>query len=603
MKNKNSISPKTKTQVRLRKIAIISGSALLIGGIIWKVVLGTAAVVKSTDSLAAYTPASGPQISGFSWSKLITVDHAQVLDTMDLVDFPLYVELEMNELKSVSNGGNVENTDGYDIVFSGDNDHQLDHQIEEYDPATGRLIAWVRLPILFHDVDTELKISCGNAGNTSSQSTENVWGQDYTAVWHMSNNPQNCEQDDAAGTYNAPAYGSMNSNDLVTGKLGDAIDFDGSNDYMPIKNKSFTDPGEIQEITVSAWVNTTYNSNSTNSNWSIVDFDRSKYFNFFVHGLGKIAFCTKGQTSGTHYFYAGSNGQINDGEWHYVVGVYDGVNKSLYIDGSLISIAANPHGGHNLGNGTDRFGIIGDGSKAATYNGSRNGIYYRGKLDEIRMLNVARSSGWIATEFNNQNSPNTFYSIGDPTNLPIELVSFTGDLEDGKVTLTWDVATQRDNDYFTIERSNDGNNFSEVGEVDGAGTTLDFKTYTLIDDKPLDGLSYYRLKQTDFNGAFETFIPLSIHNEISLDQVTLSKAYPNPFQDYISIDFQLNHNSELEIQLLDLSGRTLFSESYSGYAGDNTYKYNVSDPIPPGTYILALVQNGSILAQTKVVKQ
>lgn len=604
MKNKNNIKPKNKTSVRLKRILLFSGGVIILSGIIWKFVIGTGATVAFVNnSSAQYTTSSGPQLSGYNWGNVIKVDHSKVMDSVDLIDFPLLLKLELPELRTTQHGGYVENNYGYDIAFVGADDRQLDHQVESYKGTTGELIVWVKLPVLYHDLDTELKILAGNSQVQTNMSTQNVWSSDYDLVYHMNNNPGNSITIDAAQNNNAHPFGNMNSQDQVNGKIGPAVDFDGSNDYMAIENEHFNTAGGIQALTVSAWVNTTYNHSAWNSNWSIIDFDRSENFNFFVHGQGKIAFCTRGQNAGIDDFYGGQSGQINDGKWHFVVGVYDGNNKYLYIDGVLVNTATDPHNGNKIGSGVNRYGFLGDGSESPSYNSTRNEICYDGMMDEVRLMHVSRSSGWVATEFNNQTSPETFYTLGQGSGLPIELVAFRADLNNGEVLLSWDVATQRDNDYFTIERSVDGKNFEFVGKVNGDGTTEDFLTYQLTDKKPLAGLSYYRLKQTDYNGKYEEFLPVAVNNIMDVDQFKIESIYPNPFDNQFTIKFSLNTEGTVTFQLTDSQGQKIFQDEVAGDKGVNSYTYFNSENLPQGIYFLSAIQNDKVLESSKMIKR
>jgi hypothetical protein len=86
--------------------------------------------------------------------------------------------------------------------------------------------------------------------------------------------------------------------------------------------------------------------------------------------------------------------------------------------------------------------------------------------------------------------------------LPVELVSFSGECLNEKVSLSWSTASEINNDYFTVERSADGVDFAPVGEVDGAGNSYQLLRYFFEDAQPQES-GYYRLKQTDFDGAYE----------------------------------------------------------------------------------------------------
>jgi hypothetical protein len=93
-------------------------------------------------------------------------------------------------------------------------------------------------------------------------------------------------------------------------------------------------------------------------------------------------------------------------------------------------------------------------------------------------------------------------SSGSNTELPIELLYFNAFPKNGWVELNWATASELNNNYFTVERSADGFNWEEVLQTPGAGTTTLQSNYTKFDTRPLSGLSYYRLKQTDMDGKF-----------------------------------------------------------------------------------------------------
>lgn len=115
---------------------------------------------------------------------------------------------------------------------------------------------------------------------------------------------------------------------------------------------------------------------------------------------------------------------------------------------------------------------------------------------------------------------------GNP--LPIELVSFTAQVNgNNQVMLNWLTAIEINNEYFTVERSADGINFTEVARVEGAGNSTVSKNYTTLDAAPANGINYYRLKQTDFDGAFEysDLINVVVGESAPTAEITV---YPNP---------------------------------------------------------------------------
>jgi len=178
-----------------------------------------------------------------------------------------------------------------------------------------------------------------------------------------------------------------------------ALRFDGTNDYVAL-NMSYSPGAGIPTVTVEGWVRTTVTGVGTNDNWSIVDFDRSEYYNLFVRGdNGRVGFATATQTSDINDFYSPAGTSVNDGNWHHIAGVYDGTNKYIYVDGVLVATDVNSHSGANLGSvrTNTRFGFIGDGSEAGSFNAGRNDLYYAGDIDEVRIWSDVRTATEISS--------------------------------------------------------------------------------------------------------------------------------------------------------------------------------------------------------------
>ena len=162
------------------------------------------------------------------------------------------------------------------------------------------------------------------------------------------------------------------------------------------------------------------------------------------------------------------------------------------------------------------------------------------------------------------NLSNNFYwgsidAINSP--LPIDLLNFTARLKVSSVDLNWSTASELNNDFFTIERAVDVENFEEVVKVKGQGTINSKSNYTSVDDSPLPGKSYYRLKQTDFDGQFTYSELIKIEN---LDIKTQFKIYPNPVVDS-KFNFELtgvDPGMEVPLRIVNVQGTSVFEASY-----------------------------------------
>ena len=119
--------------------------------------------------------------------------------------------------------------------------------------------------------------------------------------------------------------------------------------------------------------------------------------------------------------------------------------------------------------------------------------------------------------------------------LPIKLTLFNlAPIENKKAKINWSTASETNNDYFTVERSKDGIEWREINITKGAGNSSELLNYQIIDTKPYSGLSYYRLKQTDFDGHYTYSSIEKIDFTTHLNsQINI---YPNPSNQFITID-------------------------------------------------------------------
>ncbi len=147
--------------------------------------------------------------------------------------------------------------------------------------------------------------------------------------------------------------------------------------------------------------------------------------------------------------------------------------------------------------------------------------------------------------------------------LPVELISFEAVDRNSTVILKWVTTSEVDNNYFIVERSQDGINFQEIGTVQGSGTTNNLQTYLFNDRFPPKGRVYYRLKQIDFNGQDEKSGLVTLTTKKTDQEIQLN-VYPNPAQDLenIHIEFTGLQDSSVPIilRIIDGSGKVIFNQ-------------------------------------------
>ena len=183
----------------------------------------------------------------------------------------------------------------------------------------------------------------------------------------------------------------------------------------------------------------------------------------------------------------------------------------------------------NVGNTNMRFDLSG------IYAGVASDLYLLidtdndGIFSDETPLGGANNLGGNVYEFAGVSSlaNNLRFTLGSSISpLPIELLSFDAVTIDNRhVELIWQTSSETNNDFFTIERSIDGSNWEDLEQIDGAGTSNVLNTYVMVDKKPHQGLSYYRLKQTDYDGQYTYSQIRSV--DISKQESSV-KVYPNP---------------------------------------------------------------------------
>lgn len=183
---------------------------------------------------------------------------------------------------------------------------------------------------------------------------------------------------------------------------------------------------------------------------------------------------------------------------------------------------------------------------------------------------------------------NAFDIISAP--LPIELAYFGGYNENENNYLQWTTASEVNNYYFEVERSNDLKTYNRIGKVPGNGTTSVQHTYTFTDINAPAGISYYRIKQFDFNGDFEYTYIISVERRTN---ILTAKIFPNPSNDLISIKSDENLNWEITSLAL---GTDLIRM-------DNTLEVDISS-LPAGIYLVKLFNSmNEFLSSQKFVKE
>lgn len=184
-----------------------------------------------------------------------------------------------------------------------------------------------------------------------------------------------------------------------------------------------------------------------------------------------------------------------------------------------------------------------------------------------------------ALTISNAYTPWVLSSLTAP--LPVELVNFSSVCNGNSVELNWTTASETNNNYFTVQRSDDGLSFRDIGTVPGSGNTTQMHSYSLTDSEPTSGITYYRLKQTDYNGQSST-TPL-----IAQEQCGNGNEVVNSFAsgEDLVVTIVTPASSEYTINVFDAQGKLIATNLVSANEGSN--RYDLSNLFPSvGMYMI-----------------
>ena len=191
----------------------------------------------------------------------------------------------------------------------------------------------------------------------------------------------------------------------------------------------------------------------------------------------------------------------------------------------------------------------------------------------------------------------TFSNIASSASLlPIQLTSFDASLtREETVRLTWLTATEINNDYMAVERSQNGQHFDEIGRVAGKGDSYTAQQYEFTDERPMTGKNYYRLRQVDFDGG-------TTYHKIELvhvgDQVTMQMV-PNPVNQYMNLILSEEIEEESQLMIFSMDGQLIKQVRIPPFT--TNFQSDVSE-LPSGMYLVELL-TGREVQSMKLAKR
>ncbi len=322
----------------------------------------------------------------------ITIDHTKIDN--DLTDFPVAIILTSNNFdfsKAMPNGSDIRFTqsDGIKELYYERERHESDSQIAVY---------WVKIPLVSSSSDTEFYIYYGKSDATDGtyHSPTNVWDANFRGVWHLKEDPAGTAlqiKDSTINSNHGTSAGSMTSSDLVEGKIGKGVDFDGYDDYVNVGDDASLINSAPADFTITGWVK----FNSLPSGYT--RFMRRHGSTLSMYFIGTHGTEVQGGTGARAVENSGA--ELVTGVWYHVGMTNDVSILRIYLNGEEVATSTASIGSH----ASTLPAIIGawkeDGTVIELHNGA---------IDEVRLSNVVRSAAWIKASYHSEN--NTLVNYG-----------------------------------------------------------------------------------------------------------------------------------------------------------------------------------------------
>lgn len=496
---------------------------------------------------------------------------------------PLLVSLRLEALKQEPFGGRVVSKDGNDIAFTyADGRSPVNVHIERYEPETGKLLAWIYPDRELPAESLRFYLYYGSE-NAAKAKQEHKAVAMWPVIWHLNGNFKVHGVNPLAGEYK----GVKDEEGL----------FAGAKDFLPIEEgaavfEAMPEATPEGSFTISCWIKPRLSgeksvlfSNQSTTGGCVL----------YLNEAGKICFSTiskHGRIEGINDSKGGST--LNDNQWSQITATYDAQSKLIrtYINGKPDRIAQARQGA-----GKGSWMILGA-------NPDLKSGYFNGTVDELRIGKTAISEQTVATLFAIESSPDmAIKADGEEVfaGLPsmADISKFEAHANASHVAVNWTTREEKNLDLFTLERSTDGQAFYKVNSTFAKGTNNGERNYQMLDQAPMSGNTYYRLRFTNFRNESQISNVVHVHYDAPPTALNIQRVEPNPFSSDFTVHFNSKSDAPLELKLTSISGKVVHSEKMKPDTSSlNRYSFADKAPILPGIYFLSLTQ----LDEQKTVK-
>src|ERR1044072_4353818 len=273
------------------------------------------------------------QENGYSYRRAITLDHTKV-PNKDQSNLPVLISGTYSYLATVPNSGNVQNANGYDVIFTSDAacTTKLNHEVQTYSATTGAVNYWVKVPSVSHTTDTTIYLCYGNSAITTDQSTKtSVWDSNFKAVYHLNDQAANTSVIDSTANGSNGVNAANTTSKSVTGKVGKALTYNGTSD------NTATGVTQPSSFTWECWFQlTAWTTQAGSSNYSTLMAGTYASAGALLMLWKDSAYVVQFASDNAGGITSGNN-SVAPGAWHHVAYTRtgNGGTYSLYFDGVL----------------------------------------------------------------------------------------------------------------------------------------------------------------------------------------------------------------------------------------------------------------------------
>ena len=328
----------------------------------------------------------------WSFTRTVTIPAGRV--ARDLTDVPVLVAFT-----DAAMAGQVQ-ADGDDLRFTAaDGVTPLAHDVESWDPGTGALVAWVRVPTVSAATATTVRLFWGAANAPDQRDTAGTWAGAHVGVWHLAEDPTGDlpHADDATRNgRDGAVLGATGSTVRASGVVGDGADLAADTGRLVVGR---TTAATTTPLTASAWVTPDGTADAT-----VLRVDDAGTLHAALEltdaGGGTVAVrASLRDRDGTLHTTTG--GSLAVGADGHVAATWDGATLTAWLDG--VAVASTPVGSR---------AVVIDGEVALGGAPGDGSVPLDGTLDEVRLEDVARDADWLAAQVANQSAPGTFTTVG-----------------------------------------------------------------------------------------------------------------------------------------------------------------------------------------------